>query len=376
MSNVPKVVLTGGPCAGKTSILSYVHEKLSDYGRDVYLLPEAATFLIHQGMALKRAVREKRWDDARYYQLEIMRLQSENEKRAMRFAEHESRPAVIVCDRGIPDSLAYLNLADYGEDMYRELLKELGNPDPYSVCAQYAAVIKLTTAADGAEAFYTTANNTARDETPEEARHLDRLIERAYLLNAHFRVIDNSTDFEGKKLRALQAICHAIGIPVPCEIERKYLVQTVPCFPHFTVPYSFVDIEQSYIVSPDLGEEVRIRRRSKDQSSLYYLTRKRRLAPGKSVEIEEMISWQRYFELLALRDPTRGVVKKRRYCFLYKNQYFELDIFGNFPKSLCLLEIELTEEQQEVNLPPFVSVYGEVTDDPAYSNYALALQIR
>ncbi len=38
---------------------------------------------------------------------------------------------------------------------------------------RYAAVLHLETAAKGAEAFYTTSNNRARKETPEQAREAD-----------------------------------------------------------------------------------------------------------------------------------------------------------------------------------------------------------
>lgn len=60
--------------------------------------------------------------------------------------------------------------------------------------------------------------------------------------------------------------------------------------------------------------------------------------------------------------------------FLYHNQYFELDIFvePEWLKGLTLLEIELTEENDKVDIPPWLGKITEVTADPIYKNYHLA----
>lgn len=47
--NITKVCLTGGPCAGKTSGLAYLSEKLRDDGISVFMVPEAATLLANGG---------------------------------------------------------------------------------------------------------------------------------------------------------------------------------------------------------------------------------------------------------------------------------------------------------------------------------------
>ena len=39
-----KIVLTGGPCSGKSSSLKYITKKLSNIGFKVYTVPEVSTF--------------------------------------------------------------------------------------------------------------------------------------------------------------------------------------------------------------------------------------------------------------------------------------------------------------------------------------------
>ena len=53
--NITKICLTGGPCAGKTSGLAYLCEKLRDDNINVYMVPEAATLLANGGGMLNFA---------------------------------------------------------------------------------------------------------------------------------------------------------------------------------------------------------------------------------------------------------------------------------------------------------------------------------
>ena len=64
----------------------------------------------------------------------------------------------------------------------------------------------LVSAAVGAQAFYTTENNDARSESPEEAATLDARTLRAWENHPYRRVIDNSTGFEGKMRRLTDEI--------------------------------------------------------------------------------------------------------------------------------------------------------------------------
>ena len=64
-------------------------------------------------------------------------------------------------------------------------------------------------------------------------------------------------------------------------------------------------------------------------------------------------------------------IAKTRHCFLYDNQYYELDVF-DFNDEIGLLEIELNSIEQEVSLPPFVKIIKEVTNDKKYKNKEIA----
>jgi len=373
---VVPIALTSGPGGGKTTTLAFLQERISQFGRDVYRNNEMATLLIEQGMRIKAAIAAKDWNKVLFYQKEIMGATLENHQRMHRCAEREGRPAVILCDRGLPDCRAYLPEGDDGYRMYRELLDEF-NLKTEGAWNLYVAVIKLMTAAKGeTRPYYTTENNMARDETPELACYLDDRIEKAYNGHPHLIPIQNFEDFEQKKLEVLRAVCRVLGIPMPIEIEKKFRID-YPCFQHFGVDVRTINIEQAYIIFPDKpDEEFRIRSREYDGGQSYFITHKRPVGPKVRVEVEDSIGWRTYYELMARRDPRRGVIKKRRHCFLWENQYFELDSFTNLNRALTLLEVELTDEQKEVVLPPAIRMIEDVTDNPDFKNYNLALQVR
>src|SRR5262249_7256459 len=157
------------------------------------------------------------------YQKKIVQWTMHNEAVMYDSAMIEGRRAVILCDRPVPDSRAHLPEGVGGDLTYEALLGECGT-DCQSILESYQAVMKLTTAADGAPEFYALASNVARNKTPEQAVRLDGRIEEAYHRHPHLRVIDNSTDFEEKKRRVLREVCHVLGIPAPLETEAKYQI--------------------------------------------------------------------------------------------------------------------------------------------------------
>jgi CYTH domain-containing protein len=268
----------------------------------------------------------------------------------------------MICDRGTMDVAAFLT-----PEMWRALLDEHQAREIDLRGGRYDAVIHVTTAALGAEEFYSLDNNPARTETPEQAREADARILKAWTGHPHLRVIGNDSDFDTKVQAIVTAVCGVVGVPEPMEIERWFRVGNV--HPELPVHSVTVPIEQTYLLDPDPDLEVRVRRRGEEGSVYTYCT-KRRVGPGKAIEKERRIKAREYIEALALRDPGRKTVKKQRTCFLWEGQYFELDRFDN---GMVRLEVEVESLETEILFPPFIEILEEVTGQEAYSNYALSL---
>ena len=355
---ITKIVLTGGPCAGKTTGLSYLSQKLSDIGYRVVVVPEYATEVINSGISPNANI-------ANYnFQSNILLGQLEREGRYLSFVDClENEKIVVIFDRGTLDSKAYID-----KESWHVLLEELDLNEVKLRDERYDAVIHMRTVAFGKEEFYTKENNEARYESPEEARLSDEKTLSSWIGHPHLRVIDNRDDFASKIHRVLAEVLHVLGEPIPLEIERKYLVNG--SFDWKTIPahYQEIDIEQAYLTT-----DRRIRKRGQGGVFIYTETHKEDIG-GSFVrtEVERRISSREYHEKLKLLIPKSVIIKKKRVCFVYNEQYFELDFFTDMNQG-PYLEIELTDKNHGINLPPWIPVIRDVTEEKDLSNRALAL---
>lgn len=357
---VSKIVITGGPCAGKTTAMSWIQNAFTQKGYAVLFVPETATELITGGVAP--------WtcgSNIEYQQCQL-KLQMEKEKIFEQAARTmKSDKILIVCDRGALDNRAYMDAVEFAAALDFVGASEVELRDSYD------AVFHLVTAAKGAEGFYTTANNAARTETVEEAAALDDKLIAAWTGHPHLRVIDNATDFEAKMRRLIAEISSFLGEPEPFEIERKFLIAYPDIKWLESIPNcQRIEMIQTYLKSAN-DDEVRVRQRGIDGSYIYFLTTKRKVSERKRVEIERRLSKEEYLRLLMDADTSRRQIRKTRYCLTYQNQYFEIDVYP-FWKDQAIAEIELSDEEMEVRFPEQIRVIKEVTDDASYKNASLA----
>lgn len=357
---ITKIVITGGPCAGKTTAMSRIQTAFTQLGYKVLFIPETATELITGGVAP--------WTCRTKIDYQQCQLQLQIEKEKIFEQAAHTMPVdrlLLVCDRGTLDNKAYMSEAEFSKILHRLQLNEVELRDNYD------AVFHLTTAAKGAAEFYTTENNAARTETPEEAASLDDKLIAAWTGHPHLRVIDNSDTFDNKIKKLLTEISSFLGEPHPYEIERKFLIS----YPDLhwlesTPSCQRIEIIQTYLHST-ADEEIRIRQRGMAGNYIYTQTTKRTISDTKRIEIEKRLSEREYLNLLMDADTSKRQIRKTRYCLLYKNQYFEIDLYPSW-KDTAILEIELSDEDTEIFFPPEIHVIKEVTHDESYKNASLA----
>ncbi len=364
MQEIIKIVITGGPCAGKSTAMSRIQKEFTQMGYTVLFVPETATELITGGVAPWTC----RSNDA--FQICQMKLQMEKEKI---FEEAASgmpcEKILIVCDRGLLDNKAYMSNEEFQSVLHQLHTGEIELRD------QYDAVFHLVTAAKGAEEFYTLANNTARTETVEEAAIMDNKLISVWTGHPHLRIIDNSTDFEEKMHRLMAEISAFLGEPEPLEIERKYLIE----YPDLDwlekdPNCQRVEIIQTYLKSGK-DEEIRIRQRGINGHYIYLKTVKKKISDLKRIETEKRLSESEYLSLFMEADTEKHQIRKTRYCLTYEGQYFEIDLYP-FWKDQAIMEIELRDENAEIRFPENIKIIKEVTEDPAYKNASLAQRSR
>ena len=141
---VVRVVLTGGPCGGKSSCLSHLMRTACAAGYDVLVVPEAATLLFNGGVELPRCEAE-----VLNFQQQLMRVQLASERAFTSIAERTGRPTIVVMDRGLLDGKGYVPSAE----LWAQIISRHGVDEQY-LLDRYDAIVHLVTSAEGAERHY------------------------------------------------------------------------------------------------------------------------------------------------------------------------------------------------------------------------------
>lgn len=252
---------------------------------------------------------------------------------------------------------------------------------------RYNHIVHMVSAANGAEDFYSTEDHACRSEGVELARELDYNAAAAWIGHPYFDVIDNSTDFDKKMNRLIACVCQKIGIDTGDRLnvnskKRKFLVKTPLVADTEFPPFQDFDVVHNYLQSDLRKAQVRLRKRGqKGHWSYIHTLRKFHPTNGQSVEVRTQLTHRDYLNLLPQRDDAHFTIFKKRRCFIYNNQYYQLDIYRQPTHPRCrglvLLETYSAAYDQDTllaSLPKFLTIEKEVTGDPAYSMYNLSLK--
>ena len=361
---IPRVVVTGGPCAGKTSAMVALVAWAVSRGYIPLIVPEAATILITAGLDPRSPEFQEAVLDHVITMDMIFLRQAE-------LLITQGKKPLLIHDRGLFDQLAYMSEADF-----RALAKSRGIEPTRVRDEWYTDVIFMRSAACGAEEFYDLVSNAARYETLEEARALDERTLHAWVGRTSLRQIDNvrGQSFADKINRVVASVARALGEPEPVDAERAYRVRN---FASDKLPAHAVaiDIVQTYLVN-NTGDHERVRARGQHNVWSYTHTIKQEVSSGVTITRERIIDRRDYDDFLVRRDPVRLTLFKTRHCFVHAGHYCELDVYEHECAGEIHLQIKVPLEQMtgDLSLPPFLDIEREITHDPAFTNRALTLR--
>lgn len=183
-----RIVITGGPCAGKTTAMRRIREAFCNKGYSVVIVPETATELICSGIAP--------WtmDSKVNYQMYQLMLQLEKERVYTEAATHlqDAQKVLIFLDRGAMDNKAYLTDREFAHILEKLSLTE------DDILGRYDAVFHLISAAKGDGKAYSLASNNARTESAKEAAEIDDRLLEVWKHHPERKIIENNSDFEKK----------------------------------------------------------------------------------------------------------------------------------------------------------------------------------
>ena len=105
ISQMHRIVLTGGPCAGKTTCLVRLSEWLESLGLRVFRVPEAATILMSGGASPAGLPAEH----FLRFETDLIRLLMAIEDTFADLSASSTQRSIIICDRGTMDAAAYVS---------------------------------------------------------------------------------------------------------------------------------------------------------------------------------------------------------------------------------------------------------------------------
>jgi len=385
-NKVYRVVLTGGPCGGKTTAQTRICTFFENLGWKVYRVPETARIIIAGGVKFADLS-----GDALYqFQENLIRTMIQIEDTFFDLAAETQQNCLVISDRGVMDATAYMESGQWEQMKQNNSWNDVELRDN-----RYNQVIHLVSAAKGAEAFYTTDAN-ARFEDFDLARQRDDATSQAWVGHPYYDVIDNTTDFESKVVRVMESICQRLNINATDRLsldskKRKFLVSCLPEEVSNKVKFQDFIVVHDYLVtsSNNNKQQARIRKRGQnvqwnDEKGGWNLnsgnwtfchTIRRPKINKERVEVRMQISSREYNMLRAQRDENHYTIYKKRRCFLWNHQYYQMDIYQEpcHPKCKGLIILETyTALGDDLRLPEWLNIVQEITEDSTYSMNSLS----
>ncbi|HCW92792.1 MAG TPA: hypothetical protein DHM44_03830 [Flexistipes sinusarabici] len=160
MSPPLKIVVTGGPCAGKTTIIPKIEKELKKRGFNALILPEVPTLFSNMGFKLGpenphiSEIQKLMFRTQLYFEDQMSRLCSGDPY------------TVILLDRGLLDYWTYTPVETWAECLEEA---KIGTNDLFS---RYDFVLFLDSVAVSSERYYELVkfSNTARFEDAKQAK--------------------------------------------------------------------------------------------------------------------------------------------------------------------------------------------------------------
>lgn len=247
------IVLTGGPCGGKSSILAVIRDRLRKRGMQVIAVPEYAThfFANSDGFQPEWVGTEKEQG----LQNIFLAYQVMQEDMFLDFADLNAKPSVLLLDRAALDQKAHTS-----DSIWQEALRK-NHTTEAKLLDRYDLVVHLGTCAKvGDYEWGPGSNNPGRYHNPEEAAQLDSVCEGAYHAHKQFRLVPHFPKFQGKVDQVMKYLEDALGVDGLAGARQRVSVT----FTRASIPTEVVSQSQWFEVTStflDKSMELSVQRR-------------------------------------------------------------------------------------------------------------------
>lgn len=345
-----KIVLTGGPCAGKTTAMDSITRYLKENNISLVRVPETATELITNDQFPLGG--STTYD----FQSLVLRKQLSKEGIAEDYIKNILKPegiCVILYDRGILDNRAYLN----NRTEINELLKK-HNLTETEVLDSYDLVLDLLSLATCKKESYNFSNK-ARIENVDDASKMDVRTTLAWIAHRNLKIIDSSISLE-EETKIIIDYVKEILLGNQIRSFKRFLIDD--SLSNYKI-YNYNNSETLYITdyfmegtNNNCNYVISKREHNNDISYVYSIYSGNE--EKKCIIYDKQITKEMFFELL-INNRILKTELRREIDFYDNRQKYVLCFYGDY----TILEIEENKQRRELMIPDNLEVIDELGND-------------
>lgn len=359
---IVKVVLTGGPGGGKTSVLNAIKNlaiteegykniiKLGDKKIKLVTISETATELISSGIPPTEAERIYDFQDILF---EIQKSKEESSIKSLRFG-YDTDIILFLYDRGLLDGMAYLDKKGEFEDiMASKDVKELDILDKYDL------VLDLLSTATCAPEKYGFESNEARFEDVEWAKSVDRKTSAAWVGHRNMKLFDSGVSLEEEVNNVIEYLKDYILNGSNIEKEEYFIENNPVSFSKYNdVNSRRINVVNTHI---DFGidnvvDTILVKRTYRGYST-YFLQFVTKGSEKARIIKDERIDENTYKRLLTRYD-IKNVEEKKELSFVEGKHLYKVSFYNDF----TTLEVEKDLDNEEIIIPNDIKIIRKIRD--------------
>ena len=359
---IVKVVLTGGPGGGKTSVLNAIKNlaiteegykniiKLGDKKIKLVTISETATELISSGITPTEAERIYDFQDILF---EIQKSKEESSIKSLRFG-YDADVILFLYDRGLLDGMAYLDKKGEFEDiMASKDVKELDILDKYDL------VVDLLSTATCAPEKYGFESNEARFEDVEWAKSVDRKTSAAWVGHRNKKLFDSGVSLEEEVNNVIEYLKDYILNGSNIEKEEYFIENSPVSFSKYNdVNSRRINVVNTHI---DFGidnvvDTILVKRTYRGYST-YFLQFVTKGSKKARIIKDERIDENTYKRLLTRYD-IKNVEEKKELSFVEGKHLYKVSFYNDF----TTLEVEKGLDNEEIIIPNDIKIIRKIRD--------------
>ena len=363
-SGITIVCLTGGPCAGKSSVIAKLMALAQVHNIRVYYHPETQT-LIRNGGFLSELRDMSKSQQLTYVQT-LLRLQLSTENLFFNMAKISSKKALIIVEKGLLDYKVLLE-----PELWEGLLNENGWKEADLSDSRYHLVIHLETAAYGAEEIFDKWNEGVW--TRASAIENDSKLKDIWIKHHSFRALRNMSGLKGFEQKMEEAVKDIIAYTNPASVrtcKRKYIMVCDDPKTWTDIKYAQDSIETTYLnpsASEHETEKVEARFASNGDRIFIRKTSIRPDRESKEITKNRAVLTPREYLFCLSRAINEKVekVEKTRYSFLYKNHHYAITKYKG--KREWVMRVLTFSKEDAVNIPSFVRLINMLAEGTRFN---------